>query len=90
MKFKYCPNCAGVDLKQLPNGTEECLRCHFIGVFREGAMNEINAYKKQLDSEKSPLQAEPKINLEKQVKDDKLQNRLESLKGRKTSDCEIW
>ena len=92
MKFHYCPKCAGVDLKRLPNGTEECLRCHFIGESREGAMHEINAYKKQLDIEKNPVPLEQSF--PKQGEDPKketgLKKRLVSLKGKSTADFEIW
>ncbi|MBU0636467.1 hypothetical protein KKE06_05565 [Candidatus Micrarchaeota archaeon] len=92
MKFHYCSKCAGVDLKRLSNGNQECLRCHFTGEAREGAMNEINAFKKQLDLEKSHEPKEQSFSKQSEdpKKDSEWQKKLGSLKGKRTEDFEIW
>lgn len=88
MKHKYCPSCGSMDIKNLSNGMEECVRCKFRGEFREGAMDEINSFRKSLKSglgsavsglNKAAPSGSPSA----------LKDKLNSLKGKKTDDFEI-
>ncbi len=91
MKFKYCPQCAAIDMKRLANGSEECIRCHYIGTPREGPMNEINAYKQQIKSGATrapPSEAGPQKGLVG-LSNSSQEQKLKSLKGKRTEDFEI-
>ena len=92
MFHKYCPSCASLDIKKLATGTEECERCHFRGNFKEGAMDEINAFKKSLKGSipQSPQgSAAPQSPTAGAVGSQALKDKLKSLKGKKTDDFEI-
>lgn len=92
MKFKYCPQCAAIDMKRLPNGTEECIRCHYVGTVMEGAMHEINAYKQQLKSgavRTMAADSKDTSSSELGLSQARMQEKLKSLKGKKTEDFEI-
>lgn len=91
MKFKYCPQCAALDIKRLPNGSEECLRCHYVGSAREGAMNEINSYKQQLKAGgvRVPPSESAGKSSNSQVSSAAIQEKLKGLKGTSTDDFEI-
>lgn len=91
MKFKYCPQCAAIDMKRLANSSEECLRCHYIGTAREGAMNEINAYKQQVKSgavRAPPSEARPQKGLVG-LSQSSQEKKVKALKGKSTEDFEI-
>jgi len=47
LKLKYCPQCAGFDIAKSLNG-ERCRRCNYVGTMREGSIDEINSFKKNL------------------------------------------
>jgi hypothetical protein len=79
-------------MKRLSNGSEECIRCHFVGTAREGAMNEINAYKQQVKS--GAVRAPPSMPAEPQkglvgLSQSSQEQKLKSLKGKSTDDFEI-
>jgi len=80
-------------MKKHANGTTECARCHFLGEFREGSMDEINEFQK---THKSVFSGQGALNTASAaVKgpapsgNTELKNKLNSLKGKKTDDFEI-
>ncbi|MEM4257019.1 MAG: hypothetical protein QXZ13_04155 [Candidatus Diapherotrites archaeon] len=84
MKFKYCPKCGSMSfVKQL--GNDKCVKCNFVGIMSEGAMDEINAFQKSLKSGKNNfVNTNPKPgNL------NYLKEKMNSLKGKSTDDFEI-
>ncbi|MCX6799093.1 MAG: hypothetical protein NTW59_03295 [Candidatus Diapherotrites archaeon] len=50
MRFKYCPNCAGVSTMQEKGGLYKCWRCNFVGKPSEGTADEINTLMRRLKS----------------------------------------
>lgn len=86
--MKYCPQCARMDLKRLPDGDFQCAWCKFKGTPREGAMDEINSYKQSIKSGGSPVMTGPGIK-NPEISPSMLKQKLESLKGKKTDDFEI-
>ena len=90
MKFRFCPKCGAVDMKRLPNGSEECNRCHYVGTAREGAMHEINTYRQQLKhGSTSPLPPSEPSSSQSKVSQAEIQQRLKALKGKSSDDFEI-
>lgn len=85
MLHKYCPSCASLDIRIVGNGIEECGKCRHRGDFREGAMDEINSFKKSLG--RGIPDAQPGQG--KQSAREGLKARLNPLKGKKTDDFEI-
>ncbi len=83
MKFKYCPDCGSMSFTQ-QLGKDKCIKCGFVGIMKEGAMNEINDFQKKLKSKASFSEDKPKP-----VAQSSLKAKLDSLKGKKTDDYEI-
>lgn len=48
MNLKYCPECGSLDMIVLGAKNARCKRCSFAGEAFEGAMDEINAFRKKL------------------------------------------
>ncbi|GEM_PF-5776920 len=46
--FKFCPQCAAIDMQQTPDGLDYCPKCKYSGTALEGAMDKVNAYKTKL------------------------------------------
>ena len=95
MKHIYCPTCGSLDSKRLAIGGMECLRCKFKGVFREGSMDEINAFRKAMRPAVSSGNSEimmpksPSGEPRQVPSNAELREKLKSLKGKKTDDFEI-
>ncbi len=95
MKHKFCPQCGSLDSKRLVSGMEECLRCKFKGDFKEGSMDEINAFRKSKRPAPEPAASssagEPKQTFRPQLgtSNKELKEKLKSLKGKSTGDYEI-
>ena len=84
-----------MDLKRLPDGTDECLACHFKGIAREGNIQQINEYRKRLGpvtgggKESLPSQTgAPGKPLKPGTQED-LKKRLESLKSKQFEGIEF-
>lgn len=95
MQYKYCPDCARMDILRLPDGRDECKTCRYVGVAREGNLSQINEYKKRLmpsgDTGKenpTTLRNVPKKPLQPGSPED-LKKRLESLKGKQFEGIEF-
>ena len=86
--MKYCPQCARMDLKRLPDGDFQCAWCKFKGTPREGAMDEINAYKTNIKSGGAPAMPMGS-GIKTDISPSQLKQKLDSLKGKKTEDFEI-
>ena len=88
MKHRFCPSCGSLDMKRLPTGMEECLRCKYRGEFKEGSMDEINAFRK---SAKASAQSAQQGNIQPPLQKgpSALKEKLSSLKGKKTDEFEI-
>lgn len=52
VKLKYCPECGSLQIQALAFGQERCSSCQYTGEMKEGAPDEINAFKRGL--KKSP------------------------------------
>lgn len=48
VKFRFCPQCASLDIQSKDNGQDYCLSCNYVGVAMEGAMDKLDAYRKNL------------------------------------------
>ncbi len=57
MKFKYCPNCAGISTMQAHEGLFKCSRCNYFGKPEEGTADQINALSKRIKAGMNPLNA---------------------------------
>ena len=97
MKFKYCPNCAGISTMQEKGGLHKCWRCNFVGTPSEGTADEINVLVRRL---KSGLSASPAAGgagsaashpggLSSAEERNKLREKLRNLKGKKSDDFEF-
>ena len=76
-----------MDLKQNPDGTEQCNRCGYVGGMKEGPIDEINMARTRL-KENSKEQAafeEKKLPTNKDLRE-----RLAKLKGKKDENSEIF
>ncbi|MFH0954704.1 MAG: hypothetical protein V1777_01215 [Candidatus Micrarchaeota archaeon] len=90
MKMKYCPQCARMDMKRLQTGDHECIWCHYQGTPREGAIDEINAYKRNIKSGTCPaITPSAGTGIKTDISPGQLKQKLDSLKGKKTDDFEI-
>ena len=87
MKMKYCPMCAGVDIKYLPTARDQCGKCKYTGDMREGSMDEINSHRKALSSGMQPQAPNGGINTS--VTTSQLKAKLNALKGKSTGDVEF-
>jgi len=56
VKLKYCPECGSLQIKQLAFSQEKCGSCNYTGEMKEGAPDEINAFKQRL--KKNPSASE--------------------------------
>ncbi len=78
MKLKYCPQCAGFDVaKSL--GAERCRRCNYVGSMKEGSIDEINSFKKNLkggSSQTSILRPPKELNGANAVSDVSLKEKI--------------
>lgn len=89
MKMQYCPNCARMDFKRTASGQLECVHCRFVGEPREGAMDEINAYKRSLKSGGTLNAPATSGGINQNLTPSALREKLSSRKGKKTNDFEI-
>ena len=88
MKIKYCPMCAGIDIKALALGNDQCNKCKHTGEMREGPMDEINSRKKSLQS--GVIQPQPQgSGTNSSVSNSQLRERLNALKGKSTGDVDF-
>ena len=88
MKIPYCPSCAGIDIRS-SSGKSECLRCKYTGEMKEGGMDEINSYKKSLNSGVQPVLPGSQVGAKSGVTNSELRARLSAMKGRSTGDVEF-
>ncbi|GEM_PF-2591105 len=88
MKIPYCPSCAGIDLRQ-SSGKSDCLRCKYAGDMKEGGMDEINSYKKSLNSGVAPVLPGKPLGGSGSVTNSELRARLSAMKGKSTGDVEF-
>ena len=91
MRFKYCPNCAGVSTMQPHMGLYKCAKCRFVGQPAEGAADEINALNKRIQSGTNPLsspQASGSLPGASMSKEEYF-SRLKKFKGKSTEDFEF-
>jgi len=92
MMHKFCPSCGSLDMKRLISGTEECVRCKFRGEFREGSMDEIDAFRKSKRPAAAAVSnpnAGQSTNPNAPRTTNALKEKLAAMKGRKTDDFEI-
>ena len=93
MRLTFCPRCAGIDLRRDSNtGMQKCNRCGYFGKMNEGAMDEINAYKKKLNKSMSSSEtfANERVEMPNSEKSqNQLKERLKSLKGKSNQNSEF-
>ncbi len=89
MKIKFCPQCAGIDIRALPTARDQCLKCKYIGEMKEGGMDEINSYKKSLKAGIQPPLSGKQASPQNSPSSQQLRERLNSLKGKSTGDVEF-
>ncbi|MBN1941636.1 MAG: hypothetical protein JW772_05675 [Candidatus Diapherotrites archaeon] len=86
MKLKYCPNCIGMDIFRNAHGVQQCARCKYTGDMKEGAIDEINAARKRIISDKKENTAPEQKPV---ITNKELKERLEKLKAKKSADFEF-
>ena len=91
MRFKYCPNCAGVSTMQPHMGQYKCTKCRFVGQPAEGAADEINALNKRIQSGTNPLSSPPGqgYSTNASMSKEEYFSRLKKFKGKSTEDFEF-
>jgi DNA-directed RNA polymerase subunit M/transcription elongation factor TFIIS len=52
MLYKYCPDCASLDLQKITNSKDyKCLNCNYIGEIKEDTIDKINVFRKIIKSD---------------------------------------
>ncbi len=88
MKIKFCPQCAGIDIKALSAASDQCLRCKYTGDMKEGGMDEINSYKKSLKSGAVPSMPGQGA-VQSKFTNAQLRERLNAMRGKSSGDVEF-
>ncbi len=83
-----------MDIKRLPDGRDECLTCHYVGVAREGNISQINEYRKRMQAMGNantgmPSQGPAPPRPLKPGTSEDLKKKLESLKGKQFEGIEF-